>query len=271
MKELIENEKPSSANKNIPPAAGNGEGGNPTNTSYERFDGLVPVILSIPDPSSKFRLPQDIIENVQSASISTMNEKSKYFLSSSINNFKRLPKKEDLNFTTENFTHYSMEDFCVKNLNGNDMQLLFDRNLDLMKATMKFLQRSSRKGTNAFLITRSTKKTALKGLNDNLWYILLHSLKDSPQKKEIMDLLKQETILETTQDVFWNPFGYLSSEYSGRKKRDLCFCATIGIINNSIFDNGTIQWPKGAKEHFDENGKIDRPINTFNHSVFKGC
>ena len=32
-------------------AAGNGEGGNPINTSYERFDGLVPAILSIPDYS----------------------------------------------------------------------------------------------------------------------------------------------------------------------------------------------------------------------------
>ena len=48
MKELIEKEKPSSANKNTSSAAGNGEEGNPTNTSYERFDGLVPVILSIP-------------------------------------------------------------------------------------------------------------------------------------------------------------------------------------------------------------------------------
>ena len=86
-------------------AARNGEGGNPTNTSYEKFDGLVPVILSIPDSSSKFRLPQDIIENVQSSSISTMNEKSKYFMSSFINNFKRLQKKEDLNFTTEKIKH----------------------------------------------------------------------------------------------------------------------------------------------------------------------
>ena len=63
----------------------------------------------------------------------------------------------------------------------------------------------------------------------------------------------------------------MSSEHSGRKKRDLCFCTTFGIINNSIFDNETIQWPKGAKEYFDENGKIDHPINTFNHSVFKEC
>ena len=86
-----------------------------------------------------------------------------------------------------------------------------------------------------------------------------------------MDLLKQDSILETTQYVFKNPFGYLSSEKSGRKKRDLCFCATFGIINNSIFDNETIQLPKSAKEYFDENGKIDHPINTFNHSVFKDC
>ena len=110
-------------------AAGNEEGGNPTNTSYERLDGLVPVILSIPDYSSNFYLPQDIIENVQSSSIITMNEKSKYFMSSFIHNFKRLQKKEDLNFTTENLTYYSMEDFCVKNLNGNDMQVLFDSNI----------------------------------------------------------------------------------------------------------------------------------------------
>ena len=54
--------------------AGNRDEENPTKTSYERFDGLVPVILSIPDSSSKFRLPQDIIENVQSSSISIMNE-----------------------------------------------------------------------------------------------------------------------------------------------------------------------------------------------------
>ena len=128
-------------------------------------------------------------------------KKSKYFMSSFINNFKRLQKKEDLNFTTENLTYYSMEDFCVKNLNGNDMQVLFDSNMDLLKATMKFLQRSNKKGTNAFLIPRSTKKTAVKGLNDRHGYILLHSLKDSPQKEEIMDLLKQDSILETTQDV----------------------------------------------------------------------
>ena len=86
-----------------------------------------------------------------------------------------------------------------------------------------------------------------------------------------MDLLKQESILETTQDAFWNPFGYLSYEHSGRKKRDLCCCETFGIINNSIFDNETIQWPKGVKEYFDESGKIDHPINTFNHAVFKDC
>ena len=79
-----------------------------------------------------------------------MNEKSKYFMSSFINNFKRLQKKEDLNFTTENLTYYSMEDFCVKNLNGNDMQVLFDSNMDLLKATIKFLQRSNKEGTNAF-------------------------------------------------------------------------------------------------------------------------
>ena len=79
-------------------ADGNGEEGNPPNTSYERFDGLVPVILSIPDYSSKFQLPQDIIEKVQSSSISTMNEKSKYFMSSFINNFKRLQKKRRFEF-----------------------------------------------------------------------------------------------------------------------------------------------------------------------------
>ena len=77
-----------------------------------------------------------------------------------------------------------MEDFCVKNLNGNDMQLLFDSNMDVMKATIKFSQRSNKKGTNAFLIPTSTKKTAMTGLNDRYGYILLHSLKDSPQKKK---------------------------------------------------------------------------------------
>ena len=74
------------------------------------------------------------------------------------------------------------------------MQVLFDSNMDLLKATIKFLQRSNKEGTNVFLIPRSTKKTAVKVLDDRHGYILLHSLKDSPQRKEIMDLLKQDSI-----------------------------------------------------------------------------
>ena len=75
-------------------------------------------------------------------------------MSSFINNFKRLQKKEDLNFTTENLTYYSMEDFCVKNLNGNEMQVLFDSNMDLLKATMKFLQRSNKEETICIFDTK---------------------------------------------------------------------------------------------------------------------
>ena len=104
-------------------------------------------------------------------------------MSSFVHNFKWLQNKEDLNFTTENLSYYSMEDFCVKNLNGNDMQVLFDSNIDLLKATMKFLQRSNKEGTNAFLIPRSTKKTAVKGLNDRHGYILLHSFETFSTKK----------------------------------------------------------------------------------------
>ena len=112
---------------------------------------------------------------------------------------------------------------------------------------MKFLQRPNKEGTNAFLLPRSTKKAAVKGLNDRHGYILLHSLKDSPQKKETMDLLKQDSVLETTQAVFKNPLGYLSSEKSGRKKRDLCFCATLGIIDNSIFTTEQFNGQKAQK------------------------
>ena len=75
-----------------------------------------------------------------------------------------------------------MEDFCVKNLNGNDMQVLFDSNMDLFKATMKFLQRSNKKGTNALLIPRSTKKTAVKGFRpaDNLMMMDFKANQDDP-------------------------------------------------------------------------------------------
>ena len=100
----------------------------------------------------------------------------------------------------------------------------------------------------------------------------MYSLEDSLYKNDINNLLKSDSIFETTTDIFRNPLGYLSYQVAvSRTHIDLLFCSTFGIINNEIFESKKLQWPKSAKEYFTDAGKLDHPINTFNNAIFIDC